>query len=129
MYSASKGGIIAFMRALSKDLFESYGTRVHALCPGLVRTSLLADEQWEKFSDELFVPMQSIVDAVVALIDDKPFIDSLKRLVGLESKFGLAIEVTPRGYYVKEGYKMTDASTPLLLEELPQLGDILNRSG
>ena len=38
-YSASKGGIVAFTRALSREMGR-FGIRVNAVCPGLVETKM-----------------------------------------------------------------------------------------
>ena len=123
-YSASKAGSIAFVRAVAKPMFQDHGIRVHALCPGPVRTSLLNDDQWDCFPEEHLIPMHSIVDVVVALMDDKPFIDCTRRKIDSQSKYGLAVEVTPRGFYVKDGHKFSDETEPLLLEVLKRMGQI-----
>ena len=115
-YSASKAGSIAFVRAVAKPMFQDHGIRVHALCPGPVRTSLLNDDQWDCFPEEHLIPMHSIVDVVVSLVDEKPFTDCMRRKIEPESKYGLAVEVTPRGCYVKGGHKFSDETVPLLLE-------------
>lgn len=40
-YSAAKGGVIAFTRALAREMGR-YGIRVNAVCPGLVETQMSA---------------------------------------------------------------------------------------
>lgn len=80
--------------------------------------SLMEDEQWNCFSPQHFIPIHSIVEVVVSLMDDRPFTDSSQERVGSGSKFGLAVEVTPKGFYVKKGHKLNDGTMPLLLEEV-----------
>ena len=112
------------MRAVANPLFHDHGIRVHALCPGLVRTSLLKDDQWDCFPAKCPIPMHFIIDVVVALMDDNPFIDCTRRKINSQSKYGLAVEVTPRGFYVKDGHKFSDETEPLLLEVLKRMGQI-----
>ena len=73
-YSASKGGVNAFTKALAKEV-ASYGIRVNAVAPGFIETDILAhftDEQKKEIADR--VPLQRIgtpqdvADCVVFLL-------------------------------------------------------------
>jgi NAD(P)-dependent dehydrogenase (short-subunit alcohol dehydrogenase family) len=78
-YSAAKGGVVAFVRAVALDLAES-GIRVNAVSPGIIRTPLAAPltEDPDAARDFLrAVPMQrfgecdEIADAVLFLASDE----------------------------------------------------------
>ena len=73
-YSASKGGVNAFTKALAKEV-AGYGIRVNAVAPGFIETDILAhftDEQKKEIADR--VPLQRIgtpqdvADCVVFLL-------------------------------------------------------------
>ena len=48
-YSASKGGMNAFTKALAKEV-AGYGIRVNAICPGYIETDILSDMTEEQKS-------------------------------------------------------------------------------
>ncbi len=54
-YSAAKGGVIAFTRALSKEL-APFGIRVNAVAPGVIETDMTAS-----FSDKI---KRTFLDAI-----------------------------------------------------------------
>lgn len=76
-YSASKGGVIAFTRALAKELAPS-GVKVNCVCPGVIDTDMLdvytADEKADLVSrtpmGRLGTP-KDIADAVYFLSSDQ----------------------------------------------------------
>ena len=77
VYSASKGGIISFTKALAKELGPS-GIRVNCISPGCIRTAMM-----EEFSDDVVdelieeTPLlrlgepEDVADAVVFLAGEK----------------------------------------------------------
>lgn len=63
-YSASKGGVIAFTKALAKELAKS-GTTVNAVCPGYVETPMAVQIRqayaaaWNTTEDEVLTQFES----------------------------------------------------------------------
>jgi meso-butanediol dehydrogenase/(S,S)-butanediol dehydrogenase/diacetyl reductase len=60
-YSASKFAVIGFTQSLAKEVAE-YGIRVNAVCPGVVRTPMIADAAaaWEIPADRMVSEWQLI---------------------------------------------------------------------
>lgn len=71
MYSGSKHGVIGFMRSISKHFWEVDRIRVNAICPGVVKTNLLTQNEWKNFPEEYFTPVDKIVQGVLILVDGK----------------------------------------------------------
>lgn len=77
VYSAAKGGIIAFSKALAKELGTS-GIRVNCICPGLIDTEInnnLTSEDKQALVEEIPLARigtpKDIADAVVWLASEK----------------------------------------------------------
>jgi NAD(P)-dependent dehydrogenase (short-subunit alcohol dehydrogenase family) len=82
-YCASKHGLLGFMRCLSIEA-KAHNVHVHAICPGGVRTGLLADTYMgERVSQGPIIEPENIADLVLFLIRQPENIDipeiSLKR--------------------------------------------------
>ena len=76
VYSAAKGGVIAFTKAMAKELAPS-GVRVNCISPGVIKTSMLdcyTDEDLQALADETPLERigtpQDVAKAVVFLASD-----------------------------------------------------------
>ena len=77
VYSATKGGINAFSKALAQELAPS-GIRVNAVCPGVIKTDMLncfSEEDLQSLADETPLgrigTVQDVADTVEFLLSDK----------------------------------------------------------
>lgn len=90
-YVTSKMGVLGFTRALAAEVGE-HGITVNAICPGIVRTSLMdervAPEQWD-----VYVERQSIKD--IARPHD--LLGALSLLVSDEAGFITAVNLPVHG--------------------------------
>lgn len=77
VYSATKGGINAFSKALAQELAPS-GIRVNAVCPGVIKTDMLncfSEEDLQSLADETPLgrigTVQDVADTVEFLLSDR----------------------------------------------------------
>ena len=75
-YSATKGGINAFTKALAKEV-ASFGVRVNAIAPGFIETEILSgftDEKKKQISDQIPLnrigSVEDVADCVLFLLSD-----------------------------------------------------------
>lgn len=70
-YSASKGGINAFTKALAKEV-AAFGVRVNAIAPGFIETEILSgfnEEQKKKIGESIPLGRIGSVDDVAAVVE------------------------------------------------------------
>lgn len=60
-------GVVGFMRAIAPS-FWTHGTRVNAICPGIVQTNLVDPKGWATFPSQLFIAPETIAATVLMLI-------------------------------------------------------------
>jgi NAD(P)-dependent dehydrogenase (short-subunit alcohol dehydrogenase family) len=70
MYAATKHGCVGFTRSIAENLAGS-GIRVNSICPGSVATGLLKKEDWSKFPQDTFMPVDTVAEAVYMLVEDE----------------------------------------------------------
>ncbi|KXS94592.1 hypothetical protein AC578_1782 [Pseudocercospora eumusae] len=117
-YCASKHGVLGLMRSIAPHFYKHDGIRVNAICPASVKTNLLDSTAWNTFPDDVFVPIEKVVEACLLLIDGK---DGENKLLepepGHESTNGATGGVTDDlklfGHAVElSGLKMYDRRQP-----------------
>ncbi|OAL46199.1 NAD(P)-binding protein [Pyrenochaeta sp. DS3sAY3a] len=108
IYTATKHGVVGFMRSIAPFFLHKAGVRVNAICPGTVRTNLLTGEEWANFPEEYFTPVEKIVQVVCMLVDG---VDDGMGRVGREVEgtgeggrvlSGRAVEISGTNYYYRE---------------------------
>ncbi|KAF2748395.1 NAD(P)-binding protein [Sporormia fimetaria CBS 119925] len=104
MYSASKAAVIHFNRAITYK-YHTEGIRTYTTAPGTIKTNLLAAEDWETFPREFWTPMETLVDAVLMLVDGGDMQDAAGKKVPAEDAWGLCVEVIGDEVYFREGMK------------------------
>ncbi|KAF2433791.1 3-beta-hydroxysteroid dehydrogenase [Tothia fuscella] len=70
IYGTSKHAMVGLARSIGPRMKRD-GIRVNAICPGTVRTGLLAKEAWDTFPDEAFTPVEKVVEVVELFINDE----------------------------------------------------------
>lgn len=70
MYTASKHGVVGFVRSYGKFLPEE-GITLNAVCPNVVRTGINEATFYTKLDQEgLLTDIQDVVDAFVSFVDN-----------------------------------------------------------
>ncbi|KAG8165582.1 hypothetical protein KVR01_004134 [Diaporthe batatas] len=76
IYTASKHGVLGFMRTVAEWYYTSDGIRVNALCPSIARTEILPDAVWNKLPEDAFTPLNAVTKVVLMLLDGETITDS-----------------------------------------------------
>ncbi|KAJ1329813.1 15-hydroxyprostaglandin dehydrogenase (NAD) [Microdochium nivale] len=71
LYSGAKHGVVGFMRAIAPSFYKNDGIRVNAVCPGPLRTGLLAKEAWDQFDQDLLTDVDKVAAVVLMLIEGR----------------------------------------------------------
>lgn len=117
IYSASKAGVIHFMRSIAPTLRQKDGIRAHAVCPGTVRTNLLLASEWEAFPASFFTPMSKIASTVVMLEQGGvDLTDSTGKTVPAGRDYGLAVEINGQNYYFRDQLPWCDDAMRQVME-------------
>lgn len=107
MYSGSKAAVVHFNRAITVA-YHHAGVRTFATCPGTIRTGLMNSDEWKSFPEEYFTPIETLVDAVVKLIDTGDVEDAKGKKVAEQDKWGLTVEVNGKNFYFRDGVEFCD---------------------
>jgi NAD(P)-dependent dehydrogenase (short-subunit alcohol dehydrogenase family) len=102
IYSASKAGVVNFMRAVAFPFHHYDGIRTYAICPGTVRTNLLSGEEWKAFPEEYFTPTENVSSAVELLVEGGQLKDAWGRTVEHADSYGLAVEIIGSQIYFRD---------------------------
>ncbi|KAI0841171.1 3-beta-hydroxysteroid dehydrogenase [Hypoxylon sp. FL0890] len=76
LYAAAKAGMLNFMRSVAPVFYGEDGIRTYAICPGSVRTNLLAKELWDAYPQEYLTQMEKVTSTVESLVDGTLLQDS-----------------------------------------------------
>ncbi|KAL5116309.1 hypothetical protein ACEQ8H_005767 [Pleosporales sp. CAS-2024a] len=115
MYSGSKAAVIHFNRAITV-MYHHVGVRTFATCPGTVRTGLLSEDAWKSFPEAFFTPMETVVDAVVKLLDGGDIEDANGRKVQAKDNWGLAVEINADTFYFRDGVEFCDQKMETMIK-------------
>jgi 15-hydroxyprostaglandin dehydrogenase (NAD) len=69
LYTAAKHGALGFVRASAPMLYEDEGITLNAICPSTVKTGILPPAMVERWSEDRFTPVETIIRAWSELID------------------------------------------------------------
>ncbi|KAK4941412.1 hypothetical protein LTR10_018681 [Elasticomyces elasticus] len=86
MYGAAKHGCVGFTRSMADTVYKE-GIRVNCICPGAVRTGLLAQHEWDRLPQATFVPIENVVQAVQMLVNDNSLHGKAVELIKDQWKF------------------------------------------
>ncbi|KAJ5958952.1 uncharacterized protein N7479_006102 [Penicillium vulpinum] len=133
LYSAAKFGVIGFMRSISQH-FRASGIRVNAICPGIVRTNLVDSTGWGSFPPNRFIDVERIAQIVLQLVDGgepvgRGLTDTPGKHLPLEELYGVAVEISDRGFYFRDQHAFCDEGMREVMEATVvenQVGAVLN---
>ena len=116
MYSRSKAAVIHFNRAIT-DAYHHEGIRTFVTCPGTIKTGLLNPEEWKRFPEEYFTPIETLVDAVLRLVDGGNMEDAAGKKVNGDNNWGLTVEVNGHNFYFREQTTFCDKNMEAMMEQ------------
>lgn len=86
MYSAAKHGCVGLTRSIAGPLSKE-AIRVNCICPGAVRTGLISQQEWDRFPQGTFVPIDNVVKVVQMLVNDQTLQGKAVELIQDKWKF------------------------------------------
>ncbi|KAI4713899.1 hypothetical protein J4E89_001348 [Alternaria sp. Ai002NY15] len=107
MYSGAKAGVIHFNRAITVA-YHHAGIRTFTVCPSIVRTGLLSEEEWGSLPESFMTPMETVVNAVVKVVDGGDIEDANGRKVAGKDNWGLTVELFGNNFYFRDGVEYCD---------------------
>ena len=94
-------GVTGFMRCIAGQLHNMDGIRVNAICPGLVKTGLAGEGNYDGFPQDVITPVEEISKRVLQLVDGSNLVDSKGVRVPSEMAYGLAVEISMHNFYIR----------------------------
>ncbi|KAF2404509.1 3-beta-hydroxysteroid dehydrogenase [Trichodelitschia bisporula] len=123
MYSAAKHGVVGLTRSVAKHFYLADRIRVNAICPGTVRTNLLDSTGWDQWPEEYFTPVETIVKAVLTLVDGGDMVDAKGVKVEAGKDWGRCVEVNGKNLYFREQIEYCDEN----MAQVMRITDISER--
>lgn len=128
LYTASKAGVVAFMRCVAPTFYED-GIRTYAICPGPVRTNLLSKSAWDAFPQEFMTPVEAIVSTVQTLIRGGKLQDAKGREVAESENYGLAVEILGNEIFIRDQMEFANDAVRQLCDGAKRQNQQANMSG
>jgi hypothetical protein len=98
------------MRSISQHFLAS-GTRVNAVCPGIVRTNLVDSAGWDSFPPGRFIEVERVARVVLALVGEpagQGLTDTSGKHLPLAELYGTAVEMSDSGLYFRDQHAFCD---------------------
>ncbi|KAK2761341.1 hypothetical protein FQN54_001863 [Arachnomyces sp. PD_36] len=127
IYTASKFGVVGFMRAVAGH-FHLEGIRANAICPGIVPTNLVDKKGWANFPQDLFTPVEKISQVTLNLVDGVDMTDANGNQVAGDMVYGKAVEINRENYYFRDQVEYCDDAMRKIMEATKvdnQVGGVL----
>ena len=115
MYSGAKAAVVHFNRAITVA-YHYEGIRTFATCPGTIRTGLLNPDEWKSFPEQYFTPIETLVDAVLKVVDGGDVEDGKGKKVKAEDKWGLTVEVNGDKFYFRDPVPFCDENMEAMMK-------------
>ncbi|KAK2604161.1 hypothetical protein N8I77_007112 [Diaporthe amygdali] len=127
MYTASKHGVVGFMRSVAESYYTFDNIRINALCPSIVRTEILPDEVWDRLPKDAFTPLEIITKVVLMFIDGETITDSRDKTAS--KVYGQTVVPSSNRFYLNEVPDYCDEIHRALTEgtHVAHMGDALER--
>ncbi|KAH8652111.1 hypothetical protein BX600DRAFT_471974 [Xylariales sp. PMI_506] len=116
IYTATKFGILGFVRAVAGRYKVMDGIRINALLPGAVRTSLFEEETWNQFPDGTLTPMDLIAKVVLNFVDGGEIVDSKGIRIPAEKTYGQAVVASAQQQFIIPENEYCDEFTAKTME-------------